>query len=197
MRSKIYKKLILLFASVLLVAAVISAATLGWFNNNKTASVENITLSIDSITELEITSDKINFVVPSGYNNGGIAPGCLGYFTLSIKNPNESTPAAFSISVDLNNGSGHSSIPTNLHVYKGNFVPNNPSVSNQQNTYWPSGSYVSGTGVKTIIQGSALADATVNYTIAFFWPYSSNSNNANDTLFGRGKDFSLKVLVAA
>ena len=194
MKSKIYKKLILLIASVLLVITVISAATLGWFYNNKNAYIKDIVLSIDAISELEITSKNIKYIVPGDYNNSGIAPGCLGYFTLSIKNPNENTPASFSIKADLSN----SKIPSNLHIYKGNFNPNNASVTNKQNIYWSSGSYISGTGTQTIFQGSANAGETIEYTIAFFWPYDANSNPSKDVEFARNPNsFMLKLFVAS
>lgn len=193
MKSKIYKKLILLVASVLLVVSVISAATLGWFNNNHQVYVKEINLSIEKFVEIDVTTSDIKFIVPSGYYNNGIAPGCLGYFTLHIDNSKNDLSSLFSIEADF----AKSSIPSNLQIYKGNFNPLGVTISAKQNSVWSSGNYLSGTGVKTICQNVSLKNGdSADYTIAFFWPYSSNSNNSDDLAFGSGsKNFKLKLFV--
>ncbi len=193
MKSKIYKKLILLVASVLLVLSVISAVTLGWFYSDERAYVREINLSIDKFVEIDVTTSDIKFIVPSGYNNNGIAPGCLGYFTLHIDNSQNDFSSFFSIEADFD----ESSIPSNLQIYKGNFNPSGVTILAKQNIVWSSGNYLSGTGVKTICQNVSLKNGdSADYTIAFFWPYSSNSNNSDDLAFGSGsKNFKLKLFV--
>lgn len=191
MRNKINKNLILLIATVLLIVSLISAVSLGWFVTNERVYVETITASITAETNITITSDEINYIVPSGYDSG-MAPGCLGYFTIRITNEEPLTDAYYSISVNFDT----SVIPDNLQFYKGNWSTSDNSLPADHNTKWSSANYISNlSGLQPICSNNTIEHSSyVDYNVAFFWPYSSPDNNSQDNTYGLGgRDFTIQL----
>ena len=202
MKKILNKNFWLLISTLLLVVVLVCTATLSWFINNSHAKIKNITgktVSFNFTTEgkyneaVTASLNDITYITRNGYGADAIGPGCIAYYTFNISTENSDLDATYSVCIDFSK----SVLPDDLQFYKGNFSTSDTSLPSDGNSKWSASSYITRSTDNYVCKNVLLQKkSTVEFNLAFFWPYLSSSNssavNSNDLLFSRGtKNFKL------